>query len=267
MIFNKYNQHLQNNTLSTLFVGQNLIKLLKVDSTNNYLKSLLSNSEPLPEGTVIMADEQFAGRGQQENTWQATPGKNLTFSVLLKPNFLPLNQQFMLNMAVSVALQQALQTLVGDVSIKWPNDIYYQNKKIGGVLIENTIVGTSFKNAVVGVGINVNEQLFSQELKDKAISLQQILRQDVDLTKLLLQICVSLEQAYLQLKAKNFTFLRKAYNANLYQLNIKAPYRQNGEVFEGTIIGVTELGKLIMQKDLKQLEFNFKEIEFLTHTI
>ncbi len=263
MIFNKYNQHLQNNTLSTLFVGQNLIKLLKVDSTNNYLKNLLSNSEPLPEGTVIMADEQYAGRGQQENTWQATPGKNLTFSILLNPTFLPLNQQFMLNMAVSVALQNALQTFIIGVSIKWPNDIYYKKKKIGGVLIENTIIGTSFKNTVVGIGINVNEQFFSQDLKDKAISLHQILRQDVDITKLLLQICVSLEQAYLQLKAKNFTFLRNIYNANLYQLNIKASYRQNGEVFDGTILGVSTMGKLIVQKDHKPLEFNFKEIEFL----
>jgi BirA family biotin operon repressor/biotin-[acetyl-CoA-carboxylase] ligase len=78
---------LQNNTFSTLFVGQNLIKLSAVDSTNNFLKNLVSKSEPLPEGTVIMADDQFAGRGQQDNTWYAEPGKNLTFSILLKPTF------------------------------------------------------------------------------------------------------------------------------------------------------------------------------------
>ena len=88
---------MQNNTFSTLFVGQNLIKLSAVDSTNNFLKSLVSNSEPLPEGTVIMADDQFAGRGQQQNNWQAEPGKNLTFSILLKPSFLPLNRQITIN--------------------------------------------------------------------------------------------------------------------------------------------------------------------------
>jgi BirA family biotin operon repressor/biotin-[acetyl-CoA-carboxylase] ligase len=99
---------LQNNTFSTLFVGQNLIKLSAVDSTNNFLKGLVSKSEPLPEGTVIMADDQFAGRGQQENAWHADPGKNLTVSILLRPAFLPLNKQFLLNMAVSIAINNTL---------------------------------------------------------------------------------------------------------------------------------------------------------------
>ena len=160
---------MQNNTFSTLFVGQNLIKLSSVDSTNNFLKSLVSNSEPLPEGTVIMADDQYAGRGQQNNIWKAEPGKNLTFSVLLKPTFLPLSQQFLLNMVVSTAINNALSHFLSDgLSVKWPNDIYFRDQKIGGVLIENTIVGNDIKTAIIGIGINVNQQHFEAELTVKA---------------------------------------------------------------------------------------------------
>ncbi|RYG09111.1 MAG: biotin--[acetyl-CoA-carboxylase] ligase, partial [Chitinophagaceae bacterium] len=158
---------MQNNTFSTLFVGQNLIKLSAVDSTNNFLKNLVSNSEPLPEGTVIMADDQYAGRGQQNNVWKAEPGKNLTFSLLLRPTFLRLNQQFLLNMAVSIAVNDVLGGLLGStVSIKWPNDIYFRNLKMGGMLIENNIVGNGIKTAIIGIGSNVNQQNFEAELTD-----------------------------------------------------------------------------------------------------
>jgi BirA family biotin operon repressor/biotin-[acetyl-CoA-carboxylase] ligase len=266
LIINKYNQHLQNNTFSTLFVGQNRIKLLAVDSTNNFLKNLVSKSEPLPEGTVIMADDQFAGRGQQENTWHAEPGKNLTISILLKPKFLPLNKQFLLNMAISIAINKALTTYVADgISIKWPNDIYYFDKKLGGVLIENSVTGNAIKTAVIGIGLNINQQEFSEELKNKAISLHRILQQDVNLDELLIEICSQIESLYLLLKSNNYTFLRKQYVDKLYKLDKPSMYRQNGEVFEGIIRGVTDLGLLNVEQNGKIKEYNFKEIEFLNH--
>jgi len=255
---------LQNNTFSTLFVGQNLIKLLAVDSTNTFLKNLESKSEPLPEGTVIMADHQFAGRGQQESTWQAEPGKNLTISILLKPKFLPLNKQFLLNMAISIAINKALSNYVPiGITIKWPNDIYYLNKKLGGILIENTIVGSAIKTAVIGIGLNVNQQLFTEELASKATSLHQILQQDVNLDELLNEICSQIESLYLQLKTGAYIFLTEAYVDKLYKINSPSMYRHNGEVFEGTITGVTESGLLNVLKDGKAVQFNFKEIEFL----
>ena len=257
---------MQNNTFSTLFVGQNLIKLSAVDSTNNYLKSLLSKSEPLPEGTVIMADDQFAGKGQQQNTWHSEPKKNLTFSILLNPKFLPIGKQFLLNMAVSLGINKALSKyLSNDVSIKWPNDIYYQNKKLGGVLIENTIVGSVLKNSVIGIGLNVNQQYFPAELKDKATSIYQILQEDVNLEMILAEICSLIESMYLQLRASNDTLIKDAYVSNLYRINKLASYRQNGEVFEGTIKGVSEGGLLSIDVDGKLATFNFKEIEFLNH--
>jgi BirA family biotin operon repressor/biotin-[acetyl-CoA-carboxylase] ligase len=255
---------LQNNIFSTLFVGQNLIKLSTVDSTNNYLKNLLSKSEPVPEGTVIMADHQFAGRGQQENTWHTQPGLNLTFSLLLKPGFLPLNKQFLLNMAISIAVNQVLTVYIPDgIQIKWPNDIYYHNQKIGGILIENTVIGNTIKNAIIGIGLNVNQKDFADDLRLRATSLTQILQKDVNLTQLLTEICSQIESLYLQLKAGHYTFLTAAYVDKLYRMNEVANYRQNGEIFEGIIKGVTELGLLNIETAGILKQYNFKEVEFL----
>jgi BirA family biotin operon repressor/biotin-[acetyl-CoA-carboxylase] ligase len=255
---------LQNNTFSTLFVGQNLIKLSAVDSTNNFLKSLVSNSEPLQEGTVIMADNQYAGRGQHNNTWKAEPGKNLTFSVLLRPKFLPIHQQFLLNMAVSVAINDVLNRLLGnDLTIKWPNDIYFLNQKIGGVLIENSLVGNDIKTAIIGVGINVNQQNFEAGLTGKATSVFQILQKDVNLMGLLAEICSAIESLYLQLRTGKHNNLRQAYVDKLYQIDKISLYQKEGVIFEGMIKGVADNGLLQMETRDGMQEFNFKEITFL----
>jgi BirA family biotin operon repressor/biotin-[acetyl-CoA-carboxylase] ligase len=255
---------LQNNTFSTLFVGQNLIKLSAVDSTNNFLKDLVSKSEPLPEGTVIMAEDQFAGRGQQENTWHAEPGKNLTFSILLRPNFLPIDKQFLLNMAVSIGINNALCKHVNEgIKIKWPNDIYFFSQKLGGVLIENSIVGNAIKTAVIGIGINVNQHEFAPELNNKATSLYLILQEDVNLEMLLVEICSQIEYLYLKLKAGDYTSLRSVYIEKLYQLGKPCFYRHEENVFQGVLTGVSDQGLLQIEKDGALLQFNFKEISFL----
>nr|WP_068890167.1 biotin--[acetyl-CoA-carboxylase] ligase [Pedobacter panaciterrae] len=255
---------MQNNTFSTLFVGQNLIRLSAVDSTNNFLKMMVSKSEPLPEGTVIMADNQFAGRGQQENTWYSEPGLNLTFSVFLKPAFLPINKQFMLNIAVSNGINKALRHFVKDgITVKWPNDIYYNDSKIGGVLIENSISGNSFKTSIVGIGMNVNQQKFDAEKTKVATSLYEILQHDVNLIKLLAEICSHIESEYLKLKAGNYNSLMKDYIENLYRFNKPGFYRQNGEVFEASITRVTESGQLVLLTSGNERMYNFKEVEFL----
>jgi len=255
---------LQNNTFSTLFVGQNLIKLSDVDSTNNFLKVLVSKSEPLAEGTVIMADNQFAGRGQQQNSWQSEPGKNLTFSLYLRPAFLPIQKQFLLNMAVSVGLSNALRELVGDgIQIKWPNDIYFQRKKLGGILIENLLSGQTYKTGIIGIGINVNQVVFSGALNDHAISLSQILHKDVNLIKLLAVICSHIESQYLKLKANQHVSLQANYLERLMWYNQTGKYRYNGQVFEGVLTGVTDQGLLMIKSKGFEKAYNFKEVEFL----
>ncbi|HEY0175131.1 MAG TPA: biotin--[acetyl-CoA-carboxylase] ligase [Pedobacter sp.] len=257
---------MQNNTFSTLFVGQNLIKLLEVDSTNNFLKRMVSNSEPLPEGTVIMADNQYAGRGQVESRWHAEPGKNLTFSILLHPSFLDLTAQFTLNMAVSVAIQNALRVLTGEgLSVKWPNDIYFGHKKIGGILIENIVAGSRIKACIIGIGINVNQEVFEPGLEERAGSICQILHHHVNLISLLTQICSHIEAAYLKLRTGKYDNLREEYLNFLYRYNVKADYRQNGQIIEGKIIDVSPRGILSLETERGIMTYNFKEIEFVQH--
>jgi BirA family biotin operon repressor/biotin-[acetyl-CoA-carboxylase] ligase len=255
---------LQNNIFSGLFVGQNLVTIKQVDSTNSFLKNLLSNSKPVPEGTVIMAEEQYAGRGQQQNTWHSEPGKNLTFSLLLKPHFLAIGDQFDLNRAASLGVYDALQPILGDgLKIKWPNDIYYGDRKLGGMLIENTIQGGQLKDSVIGIGLNINQENFPSGASN-ATSVKQILQKDYDLTLLLSEICKYIEVYYLKLKAGQIDFVRNAYLSRLYWLNEVKSFESNQQVFNGTVKNVLPNGLLVIEDtNGQQLEFNLKELKFL----
>ncbi len=255
---------MQNNTFSALFVGQNLLTLKEVNSTNDFLKNLLSNSKPLPEGTVIMAESQFAGRGQQENKWHSQPGKNLTFSVLLNPTFLAIADQFDLNRVISLGVVDALEPLLGnDLKIKWPNDIYYGDKKLCGILIENIIQGTQLKHAIVGIGLNINQDSFPVEAGN-ATSLKQILHKDYDLRVLLSDICSHIEAWYIKLRDRKKETVRIAYLDRLYWLNQLKQFRSNNNTFAGVITNVKSNGLLVIKNDKhEELEFNLKEIEFL----
>lgn len=255
---------MQNNIISGLFVGQNFVELKEVDSTNTYLKNLLSNTTPLSEGTVIMAENQYAGRGQMNNAWHAQAGKNLTFSILLQPRFLAIEDQFDLTRAVSLGVFDALRPLLGNpLKIKWPNDVYYGDSKLGGMLIENMIQGRQIKNAVIGIGINVNQDNFPESLV-KAASLKQILHHDYDLKTLLSEICRQVEAWYLKLKAGKIQDIRDTYITRLYALQEERLFRANGTVFRGSVSGVRAGGQLLVKDDNEtELEFNLKEIEFL----
>ncbi|CAN5416780.1 biotin--[acetyl-CoA-carboxylase] ligase [soil metagenome] len=257
---------MQNNIFSGLFVGQNLVTIKEIDSTNNFLKDMLSNSKPLIEGTVIMAENQFAGRGQQQNGWHAEAGKNLTFSILLKPSFLPVLDQFDLTRVISLGVYDALQPLLGEkLKIKWPNDIYYGDSKLGGMLIECFIQSGQIKNAIIGIGLNINQEHFPPHLPN-AISLKQILHTDYDLKTLLFEICGHIEGYYLKLKAGKTVFVRKQYQDRLYWLNDHKCFETENGKFAGTIKGVKENGILLVLDNNDELkEFSLKEIKFLNN--
>jgi BirA family biotin operon repressor/biotin-[acetyl-CoA-carboxylase] ligase len=228
---------------------------------------LVSKSEPLPEGTVIMAEDQFAGRGQQQSTWRSEPGKNLTFSLLLNPTFLPISDQFEFNMMICNALKAALRIISGEnILFKWPNDLYFNNKKLGGMLIENILAGSKYKTAIVGIGINANQLEFNGLLAARATSLIQILQQDVNLIQLLAEICSQIESGYLKLRSNTYPDLRERYLEGLYRFNEMAFYKQGNEVFQAKLIDVTKQGQLVLEKQGQPLYYNFKEIEFLTNT-
>jgi BirA family biotin operon repressor/biotin-[acetyl-CoA-carboxylase] ligase len=225
---------------------------------------MASKSEPLAEGTVIMAEDQYAGRGQQNMVWIAEPKKNLTFSLLLKPTFLKINEQFVLNMLVCIAIKDALlKYLNSQVFIKWPNDIYYNNQKLGGILIENLLSGTAYKSAIIGIGLNVNQQNFPEQLGSSATSVWQILQADVNLTQLLAEICSHIESGYLKLKAGNYKDLKQTYLSNLLNFNKDAWYKQDDTLFEGKIIDVTEGGQLVVASQGIEHAYNFKEIQYI----
>ena len=253
---------MQNNTFSALFIGQNLVKLSSVASTNNYLKELVSNSGPLTEGTVIMADHQFAGKGQLQHVWESEAGKNLTISILLKPTFLPVGQQFELNKVVSLALLDALKPLFGaKVSIKWPNDILVSGKKIAGILIENSVQGSRWKHAVVGIGLNVNQIQFSPNLT-RATSIKNVLQTEYNLNSLLPDLCVALERRYLQLRAQKFADLHRDYLQHLFKFGEQSKFKVGDEVIEAEIMGVSPTGLLELHTSRGTRTFGFKEITF-----
>ena len=143
--------------MSALFTGKNLVHFDRVSSTNNVLSDMLSNSKPLEEGSVIMADEQSNGKGQQGAFWEYEPHKNITLSLLYRPDFLTIEDQFYLSIAISLGISDFLEEALQQKShIKWPNDIYFAHYKIAGILIENTLMGSHLKTSIIGIGLNVN---------------------------------------------------------------------------------------------------------------
>ncbi|TAF44995.1 MAG: biotin--[acetyl-CoA-carboxylase] ligase [Sphingobacteriales bacterium] len=251
---------MQSNVFNTRFVGHSFVKLVKVDSTNNYLKNLLSNFEPLPQGTVIMADEQFAGRGQSNHKWLSQKGKNLTFSIFLMPNFLAVQQQFKLNQAITLGITDCLIKLLGNnCKIKWPNDIYFNADKIGGILIENTVRGHKISESVVGIGLNVNQKQFDSSLKN-ANSLAHILGVDFDLIGLLGDILKAIEIRYDMLEAGMISVLDKDFTQRLLGLNTLCQFSNRNEIFWASIVDVSETGLLILETETGQKWFNVKEV-------
>jgi BirA family transcriptional regulator, biotin operon repressor / biotin---[acetyl-CoA-carboxylase] ligase len=253
----------QNNNFLGLFVGHNIVTLKEVDSTNTYLKQALSKSTPLPEGTVIMADSQYSGRGQTHNTWHSAPGKNLTLSILLNPRFLEVQRQFDLNIAVSLAINDVLLTHFGHAAvIKWPNDSYIADEKIGGILIENIIQGSQIKHAIIGVGLNVNECEFPPILQ-KVTSFRKILHTDYDLNVIKNEICGSVEARYLQLKAGRIDSMKQEYLSKLYLFNRWANFKINGQILAAKIVDVTPQGFLQVETEAGLQEFALQQIQFV----
>ena len=248
--------------MDTLFIGKNIIELKSIDSTNTYAKELLDNEKP-PEGTIIVAHEQHSGRGQMGNIWKAEARKNLTLSFILYPDFLDADKQFYLNMAISLAVKDFCESVLADeIKIKWPNDIYWHDKKLGGILIENTINGSCISSSVVGIGINVNQEEFDKALPNP-VSLLQISNFEFKLSNLIEGLSVFIEKYYLQLRQQHFNFLDKGYTVALYRYQQTHQFKKGEHILRGEINGVAKDGKLILHSNGKELRFAFKEIEYV----
>jgi len=244
----------------TLFAGKNLVYVPQCHSTNT-LAAELGQKVETPEGTVVITDHQIAGRGQRGNTWEAEPGKNLTFSLILKPDFLTAKDQFQLNEAISVGLAQYIASFVAHkVAIKWPNDILVRDKKVCGILIENHLNSESIGCSIVGIGLNVNQQSFAVP---NAESISMITGKEYDLRNEFEVLLHALEVCYLDLKKGKQAELENKYLDLLYRKDEIHLFTARDEIFEGIIIGVNEDGKLRINVGGVERVFGAKEVAFL----
>ncbi len=244
---------------STLFLGKNLVFVPECHSTNTLALQLCQNSGPA-EGTLVITPNQTAGRGQRGNGWEAEPGKNFTFSLILKPATLALKDQFYLNIFTSLALRDYL-TAIGctTVRVKWPNDIYVGSKKICGILVESQISGNKFSHVVVGIGLNVNQQKFDTET---ATSLSVLTGIQFDLQAELERLLKFLEARYLQLREGKMALLMEDYLKVLYGLNTPLSFEVDGVLAEGMIMGVDESGRLRVLIEGRERVFGVKEVGY-----
>ncbi|NOS55863.1 MAG: biotin--[acetyl-CoA-carboxylase] ligase [Cyclobacteriaceae bacterium] len=244
---------------NTLFLGKNVVFVPECHSTNTLLLEL-SQKTNQPEGTIVITHSQTRGRGQRGNGWEAEPGMNLTFSLLLKPHFMLAKQQFDLTMAVSLGVFDFLSARIpGRVKIKWPNDLLIGEKKITGILIENGLVGEQIQQSIVGIGLNINQTVFSIAT---ATSLKMETGLDFANNDELNALLQKLETRYLQLRAGKRAELQAAYLKNLYRIGETHSFVANGQKMQGRIDGVDESGRLKVHTDGIDRFFGLKEISF-----
>ncbi|MBI2270113.1 MAG: biotin--[acetyl-CoA-carboxylase] ligase [Bacteroidetes bacterium] len=250
--------------MNTLFIGQNRVELVTVNSTNNYALELAKTGR-IADGTLVWAHEQTAGRGQRGNGWQSSPDLNITLSIILRPE-LDAYKQFYLTKAVSLGVKEFVEDLIGnssEVRVKWPNDIYVGDKKIAGILIENILRGEQINTTVIGIGLNVNQCGFSADLKN-VISLKLITGKTYDIKTGIDTLCEHIEPRYLQLKTNKHNLLDADYHKNLYRLDKLCEYEKDGTLFKATLIGVNGQGKLLLKLEKGEtLSCDFKEVGFL----
>ncbi|MEQ6121093.1 biotin--[acetyl-CoA-carboxylase] ligase [Reichenbachiella sp. MALMAid0571] len=244
----------------TQFLGKKVYSLPQCHSTNEEAQRLISEKKTI-EGQVVITANQTKGKGQRGNAWESEPNLNLTFSIILKPTFLKIANQFELHKISSLAIHDALFPILGNkLKIKWPNDIYYGDLKLAGILIENILRGNSIEYSIVGIGLNINQLIFKN---DFATSLADITMEEHNTYEIAESILVMLEKRYLELKNGNSYQLLHEYHSRLYKFEQPQLFKISDSVFTGRIKGVNETGKLLIEENEQLMMFDFKEVEFL----
>ena len=227
-----------------------------LESTNQYLQNLLNEGIDIADN-IVVTNFQTSGKGQGKNVWESEDGKNLLFSIALDMSFLKAENQFILTQIVSVTMINVLKKYLPEESlfIKWPNDIYFNDKKIAGILIKNEIRGMMMGTSIIGIGLNVNQTSFDDNLPNP-ISMKMITGKDFDLDELLSAISY-------QLSAISYQFSTFNYTNKLYRYKQWASYEHEGVVKEMMIIGYDQFGRLILkEKNDREVVCDLKEISF-----
>ena len=234
----------------------------EIDSTNNYMKSLLLKQK-VKEGTIISADFQTGGRGQRGNGWMSENGKNLLFSIVLYPDAVKANEQFLISQVVSLAVADFLRKYADGITIKWPNDIYWREKKICGILIENAIEGDEIKESVCGIGVNLNQESFDSSLPNP-VSLKQITGEYYEQSIMLEEVRELLFSYYEKLRRGEIQIIAENYRDSLFRKTGYHLFNDNTNDFIARIKNVAPDGTLILETESgDERRFAFKEVRYV----
>lgn len=238
------------------------IHLTETESTNSYARTLSTDCDV----TLITTDHQTAGRGQRGNTWESAAGKNLLFSLIVKPERIPASQQFVLCELISVALCEVLAQHTKDIHIKWPNDIYQKGRKLCGILIEHDLEGMHLSRTIIGVGLNINQAAFTGNAPNP-VSLCQVLGHEVEREVLLEEILDYFVELYMQYTSPTPTLnretLHKRYTSLLYRKDEEATYHDANGSFTATLRTVESDGRLILEDQQGNYRsYLFKEVSY-----
>jgi len=243
-------------------IGSKYIFRENLASTNEYASAILKNQSP-PEGTIIYTNFQTAGRGHGNNSWESEENKNLLISLILYPNIISPIDQFIISKTISLGICDFLNQYIDNIFIKWPNDIYVNNDKIAGILIEASVIENKLQNMIAGIGLNINQKQFSGN-SPNPVSLGIITGKVYNIEEALFSLANYLDLRYEQLLSGNRTLINEEYLRNLYRYNCWALYSDSTGVFEGRILSADLPGHLgIEDRSGKIREFSFKEVRFL----
>jgi BirA family biotin operon repressor/biotin-[acetyl-CoA-carboxylase] ligase len=242
-------------------IGFPFIELPTVESTNNYAMGMV-HAGMAQHGTAVFTQEQTKGKGQRNKEWVSTPGMNIILSLIIQPFGLLIEQQFLLSMMVAIGVKNFFSSYAGEeTKIKWPNDIYWRDRKAGGILIENVLQKKDWKYAIIGIGLNINQTDFGYH--NKAVSLKQITGKSYDTIEMAKELLVFLNSAFIELLSDN-TALINEYHRHLYKWKEKVQFKKNNHVFEAVLKEVKSNGILIVQHQ-KEESFKVGEIEWINN--
>ena len=245
-------------TPKTRFVGQTIKVLPSCPSTNSYIAQKLQKGQ-LKNGEVIITDNQTKGRGQRGNIWESEQGKNLTFSLGVYDLELSIIEQFRLHFITALALIKTInENTLAVATIKWPNDIFINNKKVAGILIENNIRKNEIYSSIIGIGLNVNQLTF-KNLHATSLALETNQQHHKD--EILNSLLENFEHYIFRKEDK--TGLEKLFLKNSFRLNVRSRFKDEHGLFEGTIKGINNVGMLLIEKNGVITAYDFKEVSYI----
>ncbi len=256
----KFNHSLLGESTITI-IGKPFIKLNLVDSTNNYAMQQVKNGIA-KHGTAYFSYEQTAGKGQRNKQWLSCKGENIILSIVLEANQFFVEQKFFLNVITALCVKNLFNKYTTDkIEIKWPNDIYWCDRKAAGILVENIVAGNKIQCSIAGFGVNINQTQFDVMLKNP-VSLKQITGKNYDVIKLAKELCLMLQDKYVQLMNNDVEALMNEYNQYLYKRDLMIKFKKDDAVFEGCVLAVDDIGRLIIKTETESV-FEFGSIDWI----